>query len=890
MHCLLPTRVLYNASRTACGVGSTNTSQVRDGVSKLLRISPDTLSHTNCLRISWYSTRTIVPGTCLQVNHSRPRTKETSSQNALNKEEAAVGKFENVFSNFSISAKPNELSEMNSKRTRDLLSPLRPIPQKKIKSISRTSKVITDSAVLDFIPLPPSPPRENDDLGEFIVIDTRPSEVVFPQTTSGNKCNKENSSNAEAVSKKDHGGSSSSNVVNSVEGGSNGECSGTGSRRSDEVIVSCDSDIIYVPATSESETSKLCDKKNNRTKERTKFHSKRNKSKSVKPSEDNDINILFESPSKNDVDEIMVVCTISAPEKGQDHMLSPGRKLVPGNQRRKCHSSTRQGLKAKPMEEVSAPSNLDIKEKNVSDYKNMELSPDIQKVNVVDPDVVEIVEDPASSSSSRSIEVEVIDVYMSDQEDKCSTTSSDHETRDMDISNSEFISLQKLRVKDLENTEIDISDEVLKLRRELEDLRKWEMTGLGQEILSGKNMKPTDVMFTILSYNVLAQALLTDNMSLYKCCEEEHLSWDYRWALLQHEINDLDPDVLMLQEVQASHYHSHYLPWFTYQGYDGLFKKRTGIKTDGCAIFFKKNKFSLLEHSSVEYLQPEARNVLDRDNIGLIAKLLPVSQPNSAPLCIATTHLLYNPNRHDVKLAQIVLLLSEIDRLSYEGEKGGITKYCPVIVTGDFNAEPHSSLIQFLKEGRLQYEGLARKTLTRHGAIGSLLGPELFPQSLGLTDRCQHAVLAQSRYLENTRGPIFSLSDKRRLEESLIHLYHSDRECLPHNNSNTLYQGRTPSGWFSHGFNFHSVYRHRLNRLGRAPEATTHQNGWTTVDYMLYSRNYSSSLNRPVEGNLKLLARYGLLSGPEADRFAPLPSSVCPSDHFPLAAQFLLRK
>ncbi|XP_042235783.1 uncharacterized protein LOC121875338 isoform X2 [Homarus americanus] len=890
MHCLVPTRVLYNASRAACGGVGTPTTQVRDGVYKLLWIIPDTLSNSSSLNTRCCSSHAHTPGTCLEADHCSSRRTETPPQNVAVKEPQSTKKFDNVrLQLHAMNAGVNEPSEMNSKRSRDLLSPLRPLPQKKVKSSIRTSEGTSRSTPLDFIPLPPSPPQEENDFNNFFVIDTRPSKVLFAEKTLWQKSSKKGTISNTAVSE------CSSNRLDPVKDEGRGGSSISDTRESDKVTVLCDSDVIYVPSTSKSERNKPFDKedcKNHKIKERTKVCINIKKKKFLALSGDDEIDILYEGPKKNKQDEVTILCTVGASEKKQDPVLSPGRSLVPDTQFRKCHTGL--GLKTKPREvhlreEISLPSES-LKGNKGSDLnKNNEDTPKFQKVKLIDPDVVEI-EDSPVASSSRPLEMEVIDIIESGKEDCMKSESSDDEKGVLDISNSEFVSLQKLQVKDLPNTEIDISDEVLDLRKELERLRKWDLTGLGREVMDGRNVNVGDTMFTAMSYNVLGQTLLASNMYLYSSCKEEHLSWPYRWALLQHEIGDLEPDVLMLQEVQASHYHSHYLPWLTFQGYDGLYKKRTGLKDDGCAIFFKKSKFALIEHSSVEYLQPEAKEVLDRDNIGLLAKLSPVSQPNSPALCVATTHLLFNPRRHDVKLAQVVLLLAEIDRLSYTGEQGGRSQYCPVILTGDFNAEPHSALIHFLKEGRLHYEGLGSKTLARHGTIGPLLGPELFPRSLGLTDRCQHAVLAQSRYLEQARGPIFSLSDKRKLEESLIHLYHSDRELPAHRSANSTNQGPTPSGWFSHGFNFNSVYRHRLSRLGMAPEATTRQDGWTTVDYMLYSRNYSNKFSRPVDGKLKLLARYGLLSGPEADRFSPLPSAVSPSDHFPLAAQFLLRK
>ncbi|XP_068227107.1 uncharacterized protein [Palaemon carinicauda] len=533
-------------------------------------------------------------------------------------------------------------------------------------------------------------------------------------------------------------------------------------------------------------------------------------------------------------------------------------------------------------------------------------SSNVQNVNAIDPDVVDIDDDSFSSSrGAMDMDVEVVELEDSDRESvnappavsperarvidendvdgEPGTSNSNHVGPEVDISTNEFIALGKARLQPLENTEIDIDDEVLQQRQYLEELRKWHTTRCGEEVFIRRKLRKKDTVFTLMSYNVLAQKLLTDNKFLYSECDPNHLEWGYRWALLQYEVQDLNPDVILFQEVQASHYYSHFLPWLTFKGYEGLYKKRTGEKCDGCAIFFKTDKFSLVESCSVEYLQPRAMKVLDRDNIGLIAKLASVASPESQ-VCVATTHFLYNPRRHDVKLAQAVLLLTELDRISYRGEKNGLTEYCPIILSGDFNSEPHTSLIDLFKEGRLRYEGLSSRTLTQHGNY-PILEAEFIPRSLGITDRCQHAVLAQSRFLEQRVGQLFSLSDKRKIEESTISLANSSRVLPKSVGGGGSGHGPTPTGWYSHNFFFNSVYRHYSKN---AVEATTFHNKWTSVDYIFYSRVIAPKLGRPVEGNLKLLARYGLLTGKEAARFAPLPSAVCPSDHFPLAAQFLL--
>lgn len=100
-------------------------------------------------------------------------------------------------------------------------------------------------------------------------------------------------------------------------------------------------------------------------------------------------------------------------------------------------------------------------------------------------------------------------------------------------------------------------------------------------------------------------------------------------------------------------------------GYGSVFKKRTGRRTDGCAFYYKKSKFKLLEHTTVEYNQ--GYSVLDRDNVGIIARLS--SNTNTkAEFVVATTHLLYNPRRADVRVAQTQLLLTEVERVAYKGQ------------------------------------------------------------------------------------------------------------------------------------------------------------------------------------------------------------------------------
>jgi mRNA deadenylase, exonuclease subunit and related nucleases len=100
-------------------------------------------------------------------------------------------------------------------------------------------------------------------------------------------------------------------------------------------------------------------------------------------------------------------------------------------------------------------------------------------------------------------------------------------------------------------------------------------------------------------------------------------------------------------------------------GYGSIYKQRTGDNVDGVAIYYKRDVFELVDHTSVEYYQPGVR-ILDRHNVGLVAKFAVRANP-SRYLVVATTHLLYNPKRHDVKLAQMQILLAEVERFAFKG-------------------------------------------------------------------------------------------------------------------------------------------------------------------------------------------------------------------------------
>ncbi|XP_050360692.1 protein angel homolog 2 isoform X2 [Nymphalis io] len=373
------------------------------------------------------------------------------------------------------------------------------------------------------------------------------------------------------------------------------------------------------------------------------------------------------------------------------------------------------------------------------------------------------------------------------------------------------------------------------------DFRIWESVG-------NNNDKSNGFRFKVMSYNVLAQYLLECHPYLYKECTPRNLKWKVRSARIYDEILSISPDILCLQEVQISHLSNFYVK-LEQLGYFGIYKQKTGHRHDGCAIYFKQCHFDMQDHITVEFYQPEMP-ILNRDNIGLMVKLIPKAAP-CTPIVIATTHLLYNPKRTDVRLAQMQVLLAEIDRFAYDSNAKGT--YLPIILTGDFNSSPDSAVIKLLDKGRISAGALRDNSDWR---------------KIGVTDNCQHL----SVYLNRHKGITADFS--------MIKIFNSDFTMnTPEDDTAQIpeYSGMFNSDSIRHPLKLSSVYN-KTKSDGRF-EATTFQDYWITVDYIYFSHCKS----------LKLLERLRLPSEVECDVLGRLPNDIYGSDHLALAAVFEIK-
>lgn len=230
--------------------------------------------------------------------------------------------------------------------------------------------------------------------------------------------------------------------------------------------------------------------------------------------------------------------------------------------------------------------------------------------------------------------------------------------------------------------------------------------------------------FTVLTYNVLADLYASTEM-YGSYCPPWALSWAYRKQSLLREVLSYQADVLCLQEVQSDHFEDFFAPELQKHGYTAVYKKKTAqvytgssYTIDGCATFFRADRFALVKKYEVEFnkaalslsealsaatQKKAALNRLLKDNVALIVVLEALEGPDPAAaasgkrqlICVANTHIHANPELKDVKLWQVHTLLKGLEKIAASAD-------IPMLVAGDFNSMPGSAPHSLLANGRVE--------------------------------------------------------------------------------------------------------------------------------------------------------------------------------------------
>ena len=199
--------------------------------------------------------------------------------------------------------------------------------------------------------------------------------------------------------------------------------------------------------------------------------------------------------------------------------------------------------------------------------------------------------------------------------------------------------------------------------------------------------------FAVVSYNVLSQKLLEAHRELYapwKDCDARRRS-----AATARELRGYRAALLCLQEVEPE-----FVDAATGAVARGArcFAPSAPPRTDGCLVVWDSRAFRCREASALVLDAGEAKV-----NAAAVAAL---EHRGGAVLVVASAHLLFNPNRADLRLKQAVQLLAEVDRLRRAHAAAG------VVLCGDLNASPGSAVYALLARGRVAAAALEERATT----------------------------------------------------------------------------------------------------------------------------------------------------------------------------------
>ncbi|XP_018447459.2 carbon catabolite repressor protein 4 homolog 4-like [Raphanus sativus] len=248
--------------------------------------------------------------------------------------------------------------------------------------------------------------------------------------------------------------------------------------------------------------------------------------------------------------------------------------------------------------------------------------------------------------------------------------------------------------------------------------------------------KPDGINLRLVSYNILAQVYVKS--SFFPHSPPACLKWKARSHAILSVLKTLQADFFCLQEVDE--YDSFYRKNIESLGYSGIYIQRTGQrKRDGCAIFYKPSCAKLVTKERIEYndlldsvkadsascneqkieTSNEAKGVekakdkkdsgkdsrdlndpqvrLKRDCVGIMAAFR-INKPFHHMVIVANTHLYWDPELADVKLAQAKYLLSRLAQFkTLISDEFGCTP--SLLLAGDFNSIPGDMVYSYLVSG-----------------------------------------------------------------------------------------------------------------------------------------------------------------------------------------------
>lgn len=335
---------------------------------------------------------------------------------------------------------------------------------------------------------------------------------------------------------------------------------------------------------------------------------------------------------------------------------------------------------------------------------------------------------------------------------------------------------------------------------------KWSPTFVPIQSPEHTEVSSSAPLVRIVSYNILAQSYVKGIS--FPHSPSPCLRWKNRSKAVLERLLSFDADVLCLQELDE--YESYYKSRLTREGYSSVYIQRSGRKRDGCGIFFKRSRMELVEEQVVDFNDlvppptedtpevpseddsqtgsdsvpvnnfkpeqsksrsrssspvkagPEVRGDpndprvrLKRDCVAILAAFRMLGAPNKF-MILGNTHLYWDPEWADVKLAQARYLLLQIVKFQ-QGLCSKLDSNPLLLVCGDYNSTPGDQVYRYITSG-------SKQSSTLEGKTDSILEEKLTNLSLGSSESNR----GEEQLPERAPLPLLSLYEEALDRKSVV--------------------------------------------------------------------------------------------------------------------------
>ena len=195
--------------------------------------------------------------------------------------------------------------------------------------------------------------------------------------------------------------------------------------------------------------------------------------------------------------------------------------------------------------------------------------------------------------------------------------------------------------------------------------------------------------FSFLQWNTLNSEY--SNIEAFPKADPKILTWDYRKPLIEEELKKIQADIICLEEVNAGDVE--FFKSVFQDKYETTYQKK-GKSSEGLCFLYSKEKFEGI-------VQPKLESYIDADgkpqSYVYQIHILKLKNKENHFLIVGLTHLKSKSAFASARLQQVDQFTKFLKVTTEEFKSQNPGAKVATLVGGDFNDEPHSEVLQRMK-------------------------------------------------------------------------------------------------------------------------------------------------------------------------------------------------